>query len=82
MPGSNVVRGQHIAYVGQLYENSGTTKHENTMIHFELYKNTSTGGFTDTTNADDFKYVDADPEKLYYRISDFENPTVFIDKCE
>jgi|GEM_PF-1187405 len=81
--GSTVKRGQHIAYVGQLYENSGTVKHENTMLHFEKFSNEAEGAFTNTNNVNDYWNIkDKSPSKPFYRREDLENPTEFLDECE
>jgi murein DD-endopeptidase MepM/ murein hydrolase activator NlpD len=81
--GAKVKRGQHIAFIGQLYKNLGSVKFENTMVHFELYTNKTIGAFTNQLNKDDYiNNIDNDPNQPFYRRNDLENPTTFLDKCE
>jgi murein DD-endopeptidase MepM/ murein hydrolase activator NlpD len=77
--GMTVKKGQHIAFVGQLYVKDGPTPFEHTMVHFELYKNTATGAFTQKTNLKDYDYV---PSKPYKRRRDLLDPTDFLDKTD
>jgi murein DD-endopeptidase MepM/ murein hydrolase activator NlpD len=77
--GMDVKRGQHIAFIGQLYVKDGPTPFEHTMLHFELYKNTATGAFTDKTNLKDYAHVTPRP---YKRRRDLLDPTDFLDKAE
>jgi len=77
--GMTVKKGQHIAFVGQLYIKDGPTPFEHTMVHFELYKNTATGAFTQKNNLVDYDNV---PSKPYKRRRDLLNPTDFLDKTD
>jgi murein DD-endopeptidase MepM/ murein hydrolase activator NlpD len=74
-----VKRGQHIAFVGQLYVNDGPTPFEHTMVHFELYKNTARGPFTQRSNLTDYEYVVPKPFK---RRRDLMDPTGFLDEAD
>jgi hypothetical protein len=75
----SIKKGQHIAYVGQLYEHDGTKPFEHTMLHFEMYKNTTKGAFSQKTYTGDYDYV---PKKSYKRRRDLLNPTQFLDDSE
>jgi murein DD-endopeptidase MepM/ murein hydrolase activator NlpD len=77
--GSKVKRGDHIAYVGQLYENNGSKPFEHTMLHFEKYSNKATGPFTQETNS---VYINKIKNKPYKRRKDLEDPSDFLDNCE
>jgi LysM domain len=77
--GLAVRKGQHIAFVGQLYVNDGLTPFEHTMVHFELYKNTATGAFTQRNNLKDYDYVTPRP---YKRRRDLLDPTDFLDTTD
>lgn len=60
--GSPVTRGQHIAYVGQLASGSS-------MLHFEMYSGTGSGGLTVRSN------------KPYQRRQDLIDPTSYLDEA-
>jgi murein DD-endopeptidase MepM/ murein hydrolase activator NlpD len=77
--GSTVKRGDHIAFVGQLYRKNGSVPFEHTMLHFEKYSNKASGAFTQKTNTTDYLNVPVMPFK---RRKDLENPTDFLDNCE
>jgi murein DD-endopeptidase MepM/ murein hydrolase activator NlpD len=77
--GSQVKRGDHIAFVGQLYQNNGSTPFEQTMLHFEKYSNKASGAFTQVENTTD--YINDIPKKPYKRRKDLEDPTDFLDNC-
>ena len=75
----DVKKGQHIACVGQLYENDGTIPYKFTMLHFELYKNTATGSFTQKENISKYDYVKIRP---YKRRQDLLDATELLDEME
>ena len=80
--GSSVKKGEHIAYVGQLYENNGTVPFKNTMVHFEKYKKTATGPLTQREYTGTYEHLEADKKHLtFLRRKDLENPTLFLDEC-
>jgi murein DD-endopeptidase MepM/ murein hydrolase activator NlpD len=60
--GSNVTRGQLIAYVGRLASGSS-------MLHFEMYSGTGSGGLTVRSN------------QPYQRRSDLIDPTIHLDQA-
>jgi murein DD-endopeptidase MepM/ murein hydrolase activator NlpD len=78
--GSQIKQGDHIAYVGQLYENDGPNPFKNTMLHFEKYNNKASGAFTQFENTTD--YINGIPIKPYKRRKDLEDPSEFLDNCE
>jgi murein DD-endopeptidase MepM/ murein hydrolase activator NlpD len=77
--GSPVKKGDHIAYVGQLYKDNGSVPFAQTMLHFEKYSNKATGPFTEKTNINNYLHV---PVLPYKRRKDLQNPTEFLDSCE
>jgi peptidoglycan hydrolase-like protein with peptidoglycan-binding domain len=80
--GTEVKRGQHIAYVGQLRPlDTKTNKRYNfsdTMVHFEMYKGTSTGKLSEKENT----VFDNVPKKNYMRRKDLMNPTETLDTMD
>jgi murein DD-endopeptidase MepM/ murein hydrolase activator NlpD len=74
-----IKKGQHIAYVGQLFEHDGPNPFKHTMLHFELYKNKAQGAFSQKEYLGDYDYV---PKKPYKRRRDLLNPTQFLDDAE
>jgi hypothetical protein len=68
--GDAVSEGQQIASVG--------AQVGSTMLHFEMYANTSTGELTQRDNKH-YLYV---PDKNYQRRNDLINPTAFLDFCD
>jgi hypothetical protein len=77
--GSRVKRGDHIAFVGQLYTDNGSVPFEHTMLHFEKYSNKASGPFSQKTNK---TYINKIENKAYQRRMDLEDPTEFLDNCE
>jgi murein DD-endopeptidase MepM/ murein hydrolase activator NlpD len=61
--GSTVKKGDHIAYVGQLYKDNGSAPFAHTMLHFEKYSNKAIGPFTEKTNINDYLHVPVLPYK-------------------
>ena len=79
--GSPVKRGDHIAFVGQLYKDNGSVPFEHTMLHLEKYNNKASGPFSLPEKTDISDYINVE-KKLYKRRKDLENPTDFLDNCE
>jgi hypothetical protein len=77
--GSSIKQGDHIAFVGQLYEYNGSAPFEYTMLHFEKYNNKATGPFSQESNS---TYINNIVKKVYKRRKDLEDPTDFIDNCK
>jgi len=77
--GSSVKRGDHIAYVGQLYVDNGSVPFEHTMLHFEKYNNKASGPFSQEKNS---IYINQIEKKPYKRRADLEDPTEFLDNCK
>jgi murein DD-endopeptidase MepM/ murein hydrolase activator NlpD len=77
--GSHVKRGDHIAYVGQLYTDNGSVPFEHTMLHFEKYSNKASGPFSQKSNE---TYINKIEKKHYQRRADLEDPTEFLDNCQ
>jgi peptidoglycan hydrolase-like protein with peptidoglycan-binding domain len=81
--GDPVKKGQHIAYVGQLYTRNGSIPYKHTMLHFEKYKRTTTGALTQVNYNGSYENLDKDKKNLKFkRRKDLENPTEFLDNCE
>jgi murein DD-endopeptidase MepM/ murein hydrolase activator NlpD len=59
--GSKLKEGDPIAFVGKMYRDS--------MLHFEMYEGTATGGLSDRSN------------KPYNRRKDLMDPTEYLDAC-
>ena len=80
-PGMKVQKGQHIAYVGQLRKKVGENfiNHEETMLHFELYKGTGKGEYLHLTDEHNKIYSFVAPRN-YMRRLDLLNPTDFLEK--
>jgi len=80
--GSEVKKGDHIAYVGQLYTKNGTVPFKNTMLHFEKYSNTEKGALTRRDKSIIYENVGEDKKTLnFMRRKDLEDPTKFVDEC-
>jgi len=57
----------------------GTREFQSTMLHFEMYKNTANGAFTQKQNLSEYDYVSP---KAYKRRKDLLDPTLFLDDLE
>lgn len=68
--GFPVAEGQHIANVGLL--SSGSS-----MLHFEMYKGTRVGRYTQISNHSKYDYV---PSADYQRRSDLLDPTPYLEE--